>query len=31
MLASGNPPDSWDDLLKASDDIKLFPEDFDNG
>lgn len=30
MLASGNPPDSWDDLLKASDDLESVSEDFDN-
>jgi toxin YhaV len=31
MLASGNPPDSWNDLLKASDDLECVSEDFDNG
>ena len=30
MLASGNPPDSWDDLLKASDELESLSEDFDN-
>ncbi|MEY3403526.1 MAG: Toxin with endonuclease, of toxin-antitoxin system [Cyanobacteriota bacterium] len=31
MLASGNPPDSWNDLLKASDELESLSEDFDNG
>ncbi|WP_353932959.1 type II toxin-antitoxin system YhaV family toxin [Okeanomitos corallinicola TIOX110] len=31
MLASGNSPDSWDELLKASDDLESVSEDFDNG